>query len=281
MEPSATWYESESDDDDDGGGGEDEYYHDVDPIPWVTGARVRKVGSSSDAKKLVKNSNHLKKLFLVKLKDEIGIQKGSLSIQSSSCVEGFGGTSTNKTSFAHVLQRYFRDIFPSLMCSRSEPYEILPSSVGAISRHRDLIDRYDHGNNILNIDEEHFSLASILSLEEAEMAEALLLTSCRHAMSNPKSLNEFMARMENLGHSAAPFIEGLNVELLPFQKQTVQWATERETAAGGVNSFSWTKIPFISAQNTELYYNPALRTFQTSKPSLVRGGIIAGKQLCD
>jgi SNF2 family DNA or RNA helicase len=81
--------------------------------------------------------------------------------------------------------------------------------------------------------------------------------------------------LENLGHAAAPFVEGLAVELLPFQSQTVQWATEREQTPGGVNAFLWTKLPSVSQPNTDLYFSPILEELTVTKPMLARGGIIA------
>ena len=84
-----------------------------------------------------------------------------------------------------------------------------------------------------------------------------------------------MNHLENRGHAAAPFVEGLTVELLPFQLQSLQWAIERETTPGGLQSFFWTKLPSVEQPNTTVYYNPILGKLSTSKPNLVRGGIIA------
>jgi hypothetical protein len=36
------------------------------------------------------------------------------------------------------------------------------------------------------------------------------------------------------------------VELLEFQRQSVQWALERETTPGGVQSFLWVKLPSVA-----------------------------------
>ena len=80
---------------------------------------------------------------------------------------------------------------------------------------------------------------------------------------------------ENLGHAEIPFFDGLNVELLPFQKQSVQWALERETVADGIQSFIWPKLPQVADDGVDVYYNPILEAFRTEKPKLRRGGIIA------
>jgi hypothetical protein len=81
--------------------------------------------------------------------------------------------------------------------------------------------------------------------------------------------------MENLGHAAAEFVEGLTIELLPFQSQTLEWAKEREQTPGGINSFLWPKLPLGNASDAELYFNPILGQLTDTKPPLSRGGIIA------
>jgi SWI/SNF-related matrix-associated actin-dependent regulator of chromatin subfamily A3 len=86
-----------------------------------------------------------------------------------------------------------------------------------------------------------------------------------------KSINGILVHLENLGHGEAPFVEGLNVELLPFQRQTLQWALERETTPGGLQSFLSTKLPSLE----EFYYHPVFESVSREKPKLVRGGIIA------
>jgi hypothetical protein len=42
------------------------------------------------------------------------------------------------------------------------------------------------------------------------------------------SIREVMMRLENIGHAKVNFLEALNVELLDFQRQSLQWALERE-----------------------------------------------------
>jgi SWI/SNF-related matrix-associated actin-dependent regulator of chromatin subfamily A3 len=94
--------------------------------------------------------------------------------------------------------------------------------------------------------------------------------------SNTKSINALLVHLENLGHEEAPFVEGLNVELLPYQRQTLQWALDREQNPGGLQSFLWTKLPHVEDENVpDLYYNLLLQKITTEKPKLVRGGIIA------
>jgi len=119
-----------------------------------------------------------------------------------------------------------------------------------------------------------FYIDSFLSAED----HAVLLRTGKDAADvqhQTSSLTGLMNHLENRGHAAAPFVEGLTVELLPFQLQSLQWAIERETTPGGLQSFFWTKLPSVEQPNTTVYYNPILGKLSTSKPNLVRGGIIA------
>jgi len=63
-------------------------------------------------------------------------------------------------------------------------------------------------------------------------------------------------------------------ELLEFQRQSLHWALERETAPGDVQSFLRARLPFV-AEPGDIYYNPVLERFHRGKPQLVLGGIIA------
>jgi hypothetical protein len=90
------------------------------------------------------------------------------------------------------------------------------------------------------------------------------------------SLQGLMQHLENRGHPEVAAVDGLTVELLPYQKQSVQWAKERETVAGGIQRFLWTKLPHVDDDRVDdLYYCPLLGKFSKEKPQLARGGIIA------
>lgn len=90
------------------------------------------------------------------------------------------------------------------------------------------------------------------------------------------SIRAVMTRLENIGHEAGEFVEGLNVELLGFQRQTLKWALERETMEGGIQRLLWGKLPDDpTRQDKEVYYNPILGGFRREAPKLVRGGFIA------
>lgn len=75
-----------------------------------------------------------------------------------------------------------------------------------------------------------------------------------------------------------PYVDGLNVELLQFQRQAVQWCLERETVAGGIQSLLWPEVPQVaSPRKKTLYYNPIIETFRRDKPHVIRGGILASE----
>lgn len=90
------------------------------------------------------------------------------------------------------------------------------------------------------------------------------------------TIQAVMTRLENIGHEAEDFVEGLNVELLGFQRQTLKWALERETMEGGIQTLLWGKLPEDpSREYKNLYFNPLLSRFRREPPNLVRGGFIA------
>ena len=129
-----------------------------------------------------------------------------------------------------------------------------------------------------------YSIDSFLSPDDHTLAQQTR-NDAGHLARQTSSLKGLLNHVENRGHAAAPFVEGLTVELLPFQSQSLQWAIERETTPGGIQSFFWTKLPpVVSPQqqqqqqpnnNADIYYNPILGKLSTTKPALVRGGIIA------
>lgn len=60
-----------------------------------------------------------------------------------------------------------------------------------------------------------------------------LASKCKALQNQTSSLKGMLDHLESLHHASVPFIEELNVELLEFQRQSVQWALERETTPGG------------------------------------------------
>jgi hypothetical protein len=83
--------------------------------------------------------------------------------------------------------------------------------------------------------------------------------------------------LESLHHASVPFIEGLNVELLDFQRRSVQWALERETTPGGIQSFLWAKLPEVAEPDQDIYYNPILERVRRDKPLWFEAAVLPKK----
>jgi hypothetical protein len=196
-----------------------------------------------------------------------------------------GGLCTNETDFAGTLKRYFREIFSDIVLhARSFDHggrAMVTKELGIVSCHRSMrrnekwVVPAGCGNHVNSPRNPHDMYGSFLSGEEYPFAMTSMREDAKHIHNKTKTLNGLMDHLENLGHAVAPFVEGLAVELLPFQSQTVQWATEREQTPGGVNAFLWTKLPSVAQPNTDLYFSPILEEFTVTKPKPARGGIIA------
>jgi hypothetical protein len=193
-----------------------------------------------------------------------------------------GGLCTNETDFAGMLKRYFREIFPDIVLdARSSNRNMVINELGIVSLHRPMrrIEKWvvpaGCGNTLPPPRDPFHMHASFLSGEEYLFAMTSMQKDANRIHDKTKTLNGLMDHLENLGHAVAPFVEGLTVELLPFQSQTVQWATEREQTPGGLNAFIWTKLPSVAQPNTDLFFSPILEELTVTKPILARGGIIA------
>ena len=191
--------------------------------------------------------------------------QNELSLVSSSGLDYVGGVCHNTTSdLAGVLKRYYRDTFASVVCRDWGDCinAYVDKSLGVISRHRRMRRAYESEINVTR----HWDPLDCI-LDDAET-----LTGCNFLRWSQKmiGIKDFMSHIENLGHAEAGYVEGLNVELLAFQRQSVQWALERENLPGGIQSLFWPKIP-----GCDIYYNPILRKFRSTKPRVSRGGFIA------
>jgi hypothetical protein len=208
-------------------------------------------------------------------------RKHQQSITASISTPGTGGVCTNETDLGGILWRFYQEVLPCLGDQRTlgKTRWQFSESLGIVSRHRRM--QRNNTDFVHDVGADRLSqmgslcVDSFLTLHETSVAETLLEKSSKQLLASREPLKDFMKHMENLGHEASPFIEGLNVELLPFQQQTVQWAAERETTPGGVQTYTWAQLPSVAQANTELYYNPGIRRLTTSKPKVVRGGIIA------
>jgi SNF2-related domain len=210
-----------------------------------------------------------------------------LTLESGTGSALLGGVCLTYTDFQSTLMRYFREILPECLITDAKYYDKVPNfwfddQLGIVSDHRSMRRFFTNyagvdtarevsirtSNTTCDIDPYLSREDCCLVRRTREDAESLYRQT--------DSLAGLMNHLENRGHAAAPFVEGLTVELLPFQEQSLQWAIERETVPGGIQSYFWIKLPnVVEEPNTEVYYNPILGRLSKSKPNLVRGGIIA------
>jgi len=245
--------------------------------------------SEDDIKAMTEVTEKFNSAYKDKL-EEAGRKHTSLqSISSSQGIIGMGGTCSNSTDFVGILRTYYTEILPvvCLRWKRSTIYKkrLCPvyDALGVVSRHRTMHTHIRDGDEWAICPqitdkrtlEKHVDLDTFLTISEACVAQSMLMHSANSIFESSYGHQGFMRHMENLGHSECRFVEGLTVELLPFQRQTVQWAIERERVLGGVQAYNWVQLPEVAQPGAELYYNPGLRKFSTSKPKLIRGGIIA------
>ena len=208
--------------------------------------------------------------------------RSKLSLLSSSGETWLGGT-TNSTpgDFASFLQGYFSEMLVEDLCRcRNEVASSwLAKKFGVVSSHRNMRNTNGHLHSSImchegdRMGDTYFS--SYLAPSEYPLAIENLAPEADNMRLRIKNVATLVQHLENLGHASAPFIEGLTVDLLPFQKESVQWALERELQKGGVQSFLWTELPSVDDEQVDkLYLNPVLNRVTSQKPKLVRGGFI-------
>jgi SNF2 family DNA or RNA helicase len=177
-----------------------------------------------------------------------------LSMESSTGSDLIGGTSTSDTSPARILKQYFRETLGE-----------------KIFEHVD--EGAEYRDSLLNV------LVYVLGVEGASFARKHLEDSCRELIDRTASLNGVLDHLQNLGHDAISSVEGLNVNLFDFQRESIKWAIEHENMPDGIQSLFWIKMS-TAEQGKEIYYSPILRRFRDDKPVVVRGGVLAdGKGL--
>ena len=215
---------------------------------------------------------------------KIDDNRNRFSLTSGTGSAVLGGVCTNETDFEGIMRRFYREIAfecAAAIDERGDDSSFWHShATGVVSDHR-----------IMNATTMSAKLKVQFSSADASYAlgtcyspdDQLILRrtakDARALQQETSSLKGLMDLLENRGHAEAPFVEGLTVELLPFQKQALQWAIERETTPGGVQSFFWTQLP-SAAKPDRVFYNPILGKFSYSKPSLVRGGIVSAFKTC-
>ena len=224
----------------------------------------------NDKKTAMKEHNSLAKKY-----------RGSLCLQSTQENRKLGGQSLQEPGFSNVLQAYFREILvEDVYKGESSGLISLHLGLGITSNHR----RMRHSNihllelSTIRSNEESPRDLSYLRFEDVPLAQTLK-NACRSIFCCTQSLKGIMTHCENLGHNEIPPFNGLTVDLLQFQRQAVQWALEREQMEGGIQCFLWPELPRIGSHRNQqpVYFNPITETFRTTKPNLVRGGMIASE----
>ena len=199
------------------------------------------------------------------------IYESQLSLNSSNNSRLSGGVCGSSSSFHDSLVRYFSEHFGSLSSSASyrSSKNLISNSQGMIRRNHTGSDNHNHRHHQST---DTSLLDCVLGFQPAIYAQACFgKDSSKIVNSDLRSIKNTMISLENLGHPAEELVEGLNVELLDFQRQSLRWALDRER--NGSQSFHWLKVPRDQGEE-DLYFNPVLKQFRTDKPALVRGGFI-------
>jgi SNF2 family DNA or RNA helicase len=191
-----------------------------------------------------------------------------LALTSGSGDLTVGGTTNNNTSLKGVLQRYYKESFTTESFCRPPPTH---DHWEKISHHRD---------NNFEPEPSHHDF--ILNSQDRVFAALCLEGPARRVKESLSNAAGIIEHLENLGHNSELFCEGLKVELLAYQKQSLKWALERETVRGGIQRYFWTKVEYkrVTTNNkalrrNHLYFNPIFGRFKKSRPTRIHGGIIA------
>lgn len=184
--------------------------------------------------------------------------RNQISLTSSTGYSGVGGKCNNDQSLKGVLKSFFQDTYKGCKVSHNwsvQDFEWETVLKGDIMRHSP-----------------ESSIEYLLNHRDCTMIHHHIRES--KVSLDISKVNSVMDHIENLGHEGLPYVEGLNIELLDFQKQSLQWCLEREKVKGGIQTFFWPKLP-QGEGFTNLYYNPILQRLSEVQPQLVRGGFIA------
>ena len=180
------------------------------------------------------------------------------------------GTCPTGEDLETILKNYFSHCLPDLFSNKDASDRLVQRVAGLQSQHRPVFS----ATSDYIVQSRRDSDDVFLLGDKESVMHHLRYGGSRIVKKKIKSLTTLLAHAENLGHDPAPFVEGLTVELLPFQLQSLQWAIERETIPGGIQSLHWAKVPLAPDATSELYFNPMLGMFSSSKPNHVRGGFI-------
>ena len=214
--------------------------------------------------------------------------RDNLSLVGSEASRYQGGTSPSPSDddlgLKGNLSRYFGEHIHNLIYSKDCYQDGVPSDSllmavvkGLSSIHRGSLRETDN--------DDYQILFALLGVEKATAAKAMLHkdASAARRFANANFINaqavvSTVKRLENLGHhSFGPHdIDGFveSFELLPFQRQSLKWAVERELTPGGIQSYWWPKLPSNSGRTEDLYFCPILNSFRKDPPRVVKGGLI-------
>jgi hypothetical protein len=213
----------------------------------------------------------------------VACKRDELSFLSSSNETWLGGTTRSIAgSFSDCMQSFFSDmiveeIYKSDAQAALRTWSAKPHGLRRNHRQMSKAACYRH-TTMLRFDElrpRRKYYQTYLPVSEYALVQENIRPEVAKVVNRIKSHETLVQHLENLGHKAIDHVEGLNVELLEFQKQSVQWALERERQEGGIQSFFWTELPTVEDDKVEnLYLNPILDRVSKTKPKLVRGGLI-------
>ena len=221
------------------------------------------------------------KAALVAYKPAARAVRNKLNFFSSAGTYG-GGVSSTDTSLEGGLRRFFTEKLIDEQSSNQSNTDRVRSgwigrSLKIVSHHRDM--RKPSGS-LAHSNSSSPTFGSYLRDEDHALLVENVSGKTRSIYERTKTFPGLMQHLENLGHKAAPQPEGINVELMDFQKQALAWAIERENTEGGLNSFLWIELPKKAkgvrpGYSNTLWFSPMLDMVTTQKPSTAaRGGFI-------
>ena len=85
-----------------------------------------------------------------------------------------------------------------------------------------------------------------------------------------------MRAMESAGYDEMLDPPGLQLTLYPFQRQSLQWMFDRETAPGGLNALFWREYPGARGGGVDhtFWYNPMAGELRDAPLPIVSGGFL-------
>lgn len=195
------------------------------------------------------------------------------TFSSSSRSSNAGGIRSDDNSLAGTLRRYFSEtlVDDCRMTGTSTRLSWIGRDLGIVAHHRDMRRMNDALGTESHYSPESTGYRSYLRDEDHALAASNINSAVNAIWERTKTFPGLLQQLENLGHRPAPSSEGLNVDLLDFQQQSVGWALERE--ASGVQSFLWTEVNVPNRR--PIYFSPILDLFSSTPPKKVRGGMLA------